>query len=149
MNLADALRRVNSETAAGNPVAAPRPTTSSPSTAAHTAPSPEKAYTESFSIPNETSSHVHSGNVVRLELFLSAEQMGGLFRAIMAGQHTVLTLREAASFLRISQDALVKMAEDGEIPGVLMEGRWRFPKSNLEEWLVVHSNHAEESEDVA
>ena len=75
--------------------------------------------------------------------------MGGLFRAIMAGQHTVLTVREAASYLRISQDALVKLAEDGEIPGVLLDGRWRFPKPNLDDWLTMQSVGQEDSEDVA
>lgn len=143
MNLADALRRVNSETGVQSPSEfkpqqVPQPEAKEPA-----------VDPRATQLPAETSPHVSSGNVVRLELFLSAEQMGGLFRAIMAGQHTILTLREAASFLRIGQEALVKMAEDGEIPGILMEGRWRFPKNNLDEWLIAHCHHTEESGNVA
>lgn len=92
---------------------------------------------------------VSNGNVVRLELFLTAEQMNGMLRAIMAGQHTVLTLREAAAYLRVNPSTLEKLAEDGEVPGVLLEGRWRFPKPNLDEWLQFRSTPAEDSENVA
>ena len=153
MNLADALRRVNSEgepLKAGSPSAptAPEKETTADETpsASNRVPSPTPADPET--VPDPSHHHV-SGNVVRLELFLSAEQMGGLFRAIMAGQHSILTLREAASYLRISQDTLVKLAEEGEIPGVHIEGRWRFPKPNLDEWLTLQSVGPEDSEDVA
>lgn len=108
-----------------------------------------------FAVPEPASPFVANGNVVRLELFLSAEQMSGLFRAIMAGQHTVMTAREAAAYLRVSKDTLMKLAEEGEIPGILIDGRWRFPKPNLDEWLSLQrvnqddSNDNEEQEDVA
>lgn len=205
MNLADALRRVNTEgTASPEPVATPKPV-ADPSQQAQAAQAQASAGSEtqpqseveqpmtdnqadttaashldavdaaaheaqlsaqatasaamatdghvpSFGdgVPPEgVHQHVQSGNVVRLELFLSAEQMSGLFKAIMAGQHTVLTLREAAAFLRVSQDTLLKLAEEGEIPGVHLEGRWRFPKANLEDWLTMQSMSHEEGEDVA
>ncbi|MFM9874416.1 MAG: helix-turn-helix domain-containing protein [Fimbriimonadaceae bacterium] len=100
-------------------------------------------------IPAPTNPAVQSGNVVRLELFLSAEQMSGLFRAIMAGQHTVMTAREAAAYLRIGKETLMKLAEEGDIPGIVIDGRWRFPKPNLDEWLTMQSMGHEEIEDVA
>jgi len=101
------------------------------------------------SVPAPTNPAVQSGNVVRLELFLSAEQMSGLFRAIMAGQHTVMTAREAAAYLRIGKESLMKLAEEGDIPGIVIDGRWRFPKPNLDEWLTMQSLNHEEIEDVA
>ncbi|MCG9895569.1 MAG: helix-turn-helix domain-containing protein [Fimbriimonadaceae bacterium] len=79
---------------------------------------------------------VTSGNVVRLELFLNSEQMGSLLKALMAGQHTVLTAREAAAYLRVAPATLQTLAEQGEVPGVLLEGKWRFPKDALDEWLT-------------
>lgn len=164
MNLADALRRVNSE---GQPVAQATPT--KPSQSSQDVPKAAKvkktvesasqgqsipaAEQASFTpTPDHTVEPPHShvnGNVVRLEIFLNAEQMGGLFRAIMAGQHSVLTLREAAAYLRISQDSLLRLAEEGEIPAVHIENRWRFPKPNLDDWLTLQSTTAEDSEDVA
>lgn len=98
-------------------------------------------------IPDQANPHVNNGNVVRLELFLTAEQMGGLFRAIMAGQHSVLTAREAASYLRISKERLERLADEGEIPGIILDGRWRFPKPNLDEWMHLQGALHDDLED--
>jgi excisionase family DNA binding protein len=80
---------------------------------------------------------VTSGNVVRLELFLNSEQMTGLLKAILSGQHSVLTLKEAAAYLRVSPASIQELAEIGEIPGVLVNGAWRFPKASLDEWMTL------------
>ncbi len=136
MNFADAIRKAASDP--GGPVLEPN-TNKNETTFTQLPTNPD--------MPEAAHPNV-AGNVVRLELFLTAEQMSGMLRAIMAGQHTVLTAREAAAYLRVSQDLLLKMAENGEIPGILIEGRWRFPKSNLEDWLTSVSIHAED-EDVA
>lgn len=91
---------------------------------------------------------VNSGNVVRLELFLSGEQMTGMLRALMAGQHSVYTLREAAAYLRISPNALQELAENGEVPGMLLDGKWRFPKSSLDDWMALSAiSKLEDQED--
>lgn len=97
---------------------------------------------------------VSSGNVVRLELFLNSEQMTGLLKAILAGQHSVLTLKEAAAYLRVSPGSVQEMAEQGDIPGVLVNGAWRFPKSSLDEWMALSAvkrlgSQLEDIEDVA
>jgi len=139
MNLADAIRRASTEGLPSAVEGGPATPSESPS---------EQKNMETQS-PEPTSPHVAGGNVVRLELFLTAEQMSGMFRAIMAGQHTVLTLREAASYLRINASKLVKLAEAGEVPGVLIEGAWRFPKPNLDDWLTLQTVNHEEQEDVA
>ena len=155
MNFADAIRKVHGDGISPESVSAP----------SVSAPSPEPSYSleansgvpslgfgigmEGISTPAPTNPAVQSGNVVRLELFLSAEQMSGLFRAIMAGQHTVMTAREAAAYLRVSKDTLMKLAEEGEIPGIVIDGRWRFPKPNLDEWLTMQSVSHEEMDDVA
>jgi excisionase family DNA binding protein len=89
--------------------------------------------------PEPPSVATQTGTVVRLELFLSPEQMSGLFKAFMATQHTMLTLREAAGYLRIHPSTLEKMAQEGEIPALTIEGRWRFPKSNVDEWLTLQT----------
>lgn len=86
---------------------------------------------------------VTTGNVVRLELFLSAEQMSSLFRNVVANQHTVMTQREAASYLRIPAATLDQMAQDGEIPAFQIDGKWRFSRSGLDEWLAVQMQQRE------
>jgi excisionase family DNA binding protein len=94
---------------------------------------------EFVNAPEPPSPHVMTGSVVRLELFLSPEQLNGLFRAVVANQHSVMTLREAASFLRIPASRLEKMAQDGEIPALQIDGRWRFTRSAVDEWMTFQS----------
>lgn len=90
----------------------------------------------------------NAGSVVRLELFLSPEQMHQLLRGILQGAHSVMTLREASQFLRMKNETLVQMAEDGQIPAFLVEGRWKFPRQTLEEWVTLQavSKKAKDSE---
>lgn len=80
-----------------------------------------------------------TGNVVRLELFLTPEQLNSLFRAVVATQHSVMTLREAAAYLRISPSRLETMAQEGQIPAFLIDGRWRFARNSVDEWLNMQS----------
>jgi excisionase family DNA binding protein len=99
--------------------------------------------------PEPLNPALQNGNAVRLEIFLNGEQMAGMLKAIMAGQHSVLTVREAASYLRVSPKAIERMAVEGEIPAVEIDGRYRFPKSNLDDWLASQSAENEEEKDVA
>jgi excisionase family DNA binding protein len=48
----------------------------------------------------------------------------------------VLTLAEAARYLRVPQAAIRKRAQSGDIPGRRFDKDWRFLKSALEQWLV-------------
>jgi excisionase family DNA binding protein len=47
----------------------------------------------------------------------------------------VLTLEEAAGYLRLSQDAMEREVNQGKIPGRRIDRMWRFHKSALDEWL--------------
>lgn len=83
------------------------------------------------------------GSVVRLELYLSPEQMSSLFRHVLAGQHTLLTLREAANYLRIGPGSLELLAAQGSIPAFQVDGKWRFAKQGIDEWLQTQHNRGE------
>ena len=48
----------------------------------------------------------------------------------------VLTLAEAAAYLRISEIALDKLASSQDIPGQKIDGEWRFLKRALNNWLA-------------
>jgi excisionase family DNA binding protein len=47
----------------------------------------------------------------------------------------VLTLAEAASFLRVEESALAEMASQGTVPAQKIGTEWRFLKGALVEWL--------------
>lgn len=151
MNLADAIRRASATGHEISTAAVAAETVEVDNVKQEHTEKAEVALTNNPSEPQPEPVHaaVQSGNVVRLELFLSAEQMSGLLRAIMAGQHSVLTLREAATYLRISTSTLERLAEEGEIPGVQIDGRWRFPKPNLDDWLSLQTHISDDSEGAA
>ena len=47
----------------------------------------------------------------------------------------VLTLTEAAVYLRVAQADVLKMVGVGDFPGRLLGDEWRFLKSALQDWL--------------
>src|SRR2546423_1438910 len=48
----------------------------------------------------------------------------------------VLTLQEAASFLRVPEDGLLRLAEQRDVPAQRIGGEWRFLKRALGHWLT-------------
>ena len=50
-------------------------------------------------------------------------------------EESVLTLDEAASFLKLSKSTLYKMLEAGRVPARKLGRRWRFRRADLEEWM--------------
>jgi len=50
-------------------------------------------------------------------------------------QLEVLTLEEAAAFLRVREDALLALATEGAIPARKIGEEWRFLKEGLGDWL--------------
>ncbi len=167
MNLADAIRqaaqRANEDTA---PVAAATPSFIAHDEPAAQAPAPapaqpidedetetdflfEAVAAESTEAPHAPHAAVKAGNAVRIELFLSPEQMSTMLRSIISSQHTMMTLREAASYLRINASTLEEMAQTGEVPAIHIDGRWRFSRNVVDEWLTAKSFHQERQSDVA
>jgi excisionase family DNA binding protein len=47
----------------------------------------------------------------------------------------VLTLEEAANYLRLPKDMVERQASRGLIPGRRIEDNWRFLKAALDDWL--------------
>ena len=76
---------------------------------------------------------------VRLEMNLTPAQLSALFHSVSIGQHSVLTSREAAGHLRVTVQVVESMANSGQIPAFLVDGKWRFAKSALDEWVALQS----------
>ena len=47
----------------------------------------------------------------------------------------VMTLREAALYLRVHFSTLYKMAQQKQLPVTRVRGQWRFSRSRLAQWL--------------
>jgi excisionase family DNA binding protein len=48
----------------------------------------------------------------------------------------VLTSSEVARYLRLPKARILRLAQEGEIPGREIDGEWRFLKTAVDEWLA-------------
>jgi excisionase family DNA binding protein len=53
----------------------------------------------------------------------------------ITSNHVVLTLAEAAKFLRIKKTVLQKLAQQRRVPARKVGAAWRFSRTGLDEWL--------------
>jgi excisionase family DNA binding protein len=160
MNLADAIRHA----ASGGSFTAPTPAAPVrvvPQTISSVAPAPKKSAKKKFvdavrkntstdgdglkleeSIEDLTvtaSQNSATAYPVKFELYLSPEQLTGLFKGVVTTQHSVMTLNETARYLRIPGRKLKEMAQLGQIPAFLIDGKWRFARNSVDEWLAQRS----------
>lgn len=54
----------------------------------------------------------------------------------MAARTDVMTLEEAAEYLRVHPRTLRMKASEGKIPGAKIGRVWRFHRQQLESWLL-------------
>lgn len=65
----------------------------------------------------------------------------------MSTMHDVLTVKEAAEFLRCSPDTVKRRARAGELPASKIGRAWRFRRADLDRWLAEGGTRREELED--
>jgi len=51
-----------------------------------------------------------------------------------------LTVKDVADYLQLSTDLIYKLAQQGKIPAVKVESRWRFKKEWIDRWMEERSN---------
>lgn len=56
-------------------------------------------------------------------------------RQAQSEDHDILTVDEAAEFLRLSRAAIYKLLRRGEIPAAKVLDRWRFSRRQLLAWI--------------
>ena len=47
-----------------------------------------------------------------------------------------MTLEEVANYLRLSRTKLYELAQTGSIPCSKVAGRWRFFRSEVDDWML-------------
>ncbi|GEQ98146.1 DNA-binding protein [Iodidimonas gelatinilytica] len=47
----------------------------------------------------------------------------------------ILTIKEVAEYLRITEKTAYRLASERKIPGFKVGGSWRFQKSEIDEWI--------------
>ena len=57
----------------------------------------------------------------------------------MKVEHTILTVREVAEYLRLSEAKVYRLVNEGQLPVVRLGKTWRFRKDLLDNWLAEQS----------
>lgn len=47
----------------------------------------------------------------------------------------IMTMKQAAEYLKINDKTAYKLAAEGKIPGFKVGGAWRFRKSEIDDWI--------------
>ena len=47
----------------------------------------------------------------------------------------ILTLREVAEYLKLTEKTAYRLAAEGKLPGFKVGGSWRFKRIDLEAWM--------------
>ena len=59
--------------------------------------------------------------------------------ATSAGQSEILTIREVAEYLKVTQRTIYRLAAAKKIPAFKVGGTWRFSKAEITEWIQQQS----------
>ncbi|EHQ16457.1 DNA binding domain protein, excisionase family [Shewanella baltica OS183] len=47
----------------------------------------------------------------------------------------ILTLKELASYLKLTEKTAYRLAAEGKLPGFKVGGSWRFKVSTIQDWI--------------
>ena len=53
----------------------------------------------------------------------------------MTQSFDLLTVKEVAEILRVSQPTVLRMIDDGELPAIRVRNQWRIRRSDLDDYL--------------
>ncbi|MDX9860406.1 MAG: helix-turn-helix domain-containing protein [Rhodospirillales bacterium] len=47
----------------------------------------------------------------------------------------VMTIRDVAAYLKLTEKTAYRLAADGKIPGFKVGGAWRFRRTDIDAWI--------------
>lgn len=47
----------------------------------------------------------------------------------------IMTIREVANYLKLTEKTAYRLAAEGKIPGFKVGGSWRFRRDEIENWI--------------
>ena len=50
-------------------------------------------------------------------------------------QTDIMTIREVAAYLKLTEKTAYRLSAEGKIPGFKVGGSWRFRRSEIEGWI--------------
>ena len=61
----------------------------------------------------------------------------------------IMTIRDVALFLRMTEKSIYRYALDGAIPGFKVGGAWRFRRSEIKRWIISQEQRVMKDQDAA
>lgn len=55
-------------------------------------------------------------------------------------ENEIMTVKEVADYLKVSEKSILRMAQKGEIPVTKVASQWRFMRHIIDEWLISQMN---------
>ena len=52
----------------------------------------------------------------------------------------ILTIKEVAKYLKVTERTLYRLVQEGKIPAFKVGGSWRFQLSDIEAWIADQKN---------
>lgn len=59
----------------------------------------------------------------------------------------IMTVKDVASYLKLNERTVYRMAASGRIPAFKVGGSWRFQMAELQQWIQEQHNQAGNQED--
>ncbi len=53
----------------------------------------------------------------------------------------ILTLKEVAEYLKLTEKTAYRLAAEGKLPGFKVGGSWRFKRTDLDTWIESQKNN--------
>ncbi len=57
-------------------------------------------------------------------------------------QTDIMTIREVADYLKLTEKTAYRLVAEGKIPGFKVGGSWRFRKSEIDTWIEQQTSRA-------
>lgn len=59
----------------------------------------------------------------------------------------IMTVREVAAYLKITQKTAYRLTAEGKIPGFKVGGAWRYRLADIDAWIEHQSNKNDDGSD--
>lgn len=63
-----------------------------------------------------------------------------------ASESTVLTIKEVAKYLKVTERTIYRLAAAKKIPGFKVGGMWRFRQADIDCWIADQSKRVESTD---
>lgn len=87
---------------------------------------------------SENSSDRLPNSIATLKILHYSAYILSIFAEVMlnrTNEGEILTIREVAAYLKVTERTIYRLAAEKKIPAFKVGGTWRFPQSEIDQWI--------------